>query len=74
MKPLPKKPSDEFSDKLGRADNGGLVRHKKEQEKKDHAMQDLLKQPGGKQSLMDFIFGKTKENPLNPPKDTISGK
>lgn len=69
MKPLPKKPKDEFSDKLGRSENKQVVRNQKERATQDLKRQKLLKEEGGREKLMDFIFGKTKVNPMEDNED-----
>lgn len=57
---LPPKPKDELSDELNRAETKALNKIKKEND----AKQMKLKDDEVKKATMDFIFGKTDENPL----------
>ena len=67
--PIPKKLKDSFSDEMNRAESKALYKKNKDKSQKDQAMQDLMKQPGGREALMDFITGKTTVNPLAPIKE-----
>lgn len=69
LPPLPKKPKDEFSDKLTRVDNKAIKNTKQASKVRAEKMRDLMKEEGGHDRLMDFIFGKTTENPLEDKKD-----
>ena len=60
LPPLPKKPKDALSDKLTRAENSRLKNIKKERDTKCNSLKDKEV----KESTMDFIFGRTKTNPL----------
>ena len=62
--PIPRQVKDEYSDKLCREDLKSVSRHLKLAKEKEQKVRDLCKQEGGGEKLMDFIFGKTKENPL----------
>jgi len=69
LPPLPKKPKDEFSDRLNRAENKQVKLVKQASKEKEAKMQQLFKTEGGRQRMMDFIFGKTKVNPLEELKE-----
>ena len=64
LPPLPKKPKDPFSDKLGRVGDSALTSQKKIKEAKDIKIAEL-KAAGRLQELNDFIFGISKINPLD---------
>ena len=71
---LSKKKVDEFSDRLNRAENKQVKLVKQASREKNAKMQRLFKTEGGRQRMMDFIFGKTKVNPLEESKDKKKDK
>lgn len=64
---------DEDSNKLGRVDKSVIGKSKKLRDEKNEKITQLLKQLNGRQSLMDFIFGKNSVNPLAPEKENNKG-
>ena len=60
---------EEETNKLGRVEDSKLTKLQKDREDKKGRVEELVRQPGGRQALMDYIFGKSKENPLEPKKE-----
>jgi len=66
---IPRQPIDEFSDRLGRAEDKQVRMFKQASKEKEAKMQQLFKTENGRQRLMDYIFGKIKINPLEELKE-----
>ena len=68
-KSLERRIKEEETNKLGRVEDSRLTKLQKDRADKAEAVTKQVKTPEGRQALMDYIFGKSKENPLEPKKD-----
>ena len=59
---LPKKKPEPENTKLSQAETNGFNAHEREKDRK----RELIKDPEVKEKTLDYIFGRSDENPLDP--------